>query len=358
MDRLSIGKTILKLRKEKNITQEQLAIRVGISAGAVSKWENGNSMPDISLLAPLARALNTSIDGLLSFQQELSETEVNNIKDELTKLFLYEDYAAGEEKCKEYLKHYSNSMYLKIVVASISNMYLMMSGDNTEEFIKTKRHEALDLFNEVVESRDPKYTQIALFFIANINIILENYEESEKALKELPRNLDPLTLYPSLLLKQDKNEEATKLCSNKLLNYINNSCLMLSILSGISKKEQDYEKALFYLDACYKIQNIFQIGLLSSVEYKYAQLYIETGDKETAAKWFKTYAEAVISAEYDYHSNPYFEKVELEIKQEEQKIIRKRMFQSMVDEDEFKVLAGILEYEEAIKKLKMTISKM
>ena len=50
MNRLHIGETILHLRKEKNITQEQLAIMVGVSAGAVSKWETGNSTPDISLI--------------------------------------------------------------------------------------------------------------------------------------------------------------------------------------------------------------------------------------------------------------------------------------------------------------------
>lgn len=138
MNRLNIGETILKLRKERNITQEQLALMVGISAGAVSKWENGNSMPDISLLAPLARALNTSLDTLLSFEQELSEEEVNNIRDQLTKLFLHKGYAAGEEKCKEYLNEYPNSINLKVVVAGLMNMYLMMSVDNTEEFIKAR----------------------------------------------------------------------------------------------------------------------------------------------------------------------------------------------------------------------------
>ncbi|WP_353846246.1 helix-turn-helix transcriptional regulator [Clostridium sp. ZBS20] len=50
------------------------------------KWENGNSMPDISLLGLLARALNTSIDVLLSFHQELSEIEVANIEQELIKI--------------------------------------------------------------------------------------------------------------------------------------------------------------------------------------------------------------------------------------------------------------------------------
>ena len=61
MNSFNIGDKILKLRKENNITQEQLANMVGVTAGAVSKWENGNSTPDITLLAPLARALDTSL---------------------------------------------------------------------------------------------------------------------------------------------------------------------------------------------------------------------------------------------------------------------------------------------------------
>lgn len=114
MNKLNIGETILRLRKEKNITQEQLAFMVGVSAGAVSKWETGNSTPDISLLAPLARALNTSLDILLSFQQELSESEVADIKQKLIEVFLHEGYDAGEVKCQQYLKEYPNSIPLKL----------------------------------------------------------------------------------------------------------------------------------------------------------------------------------------------------------------------------------------------------
>lgn len=357
MNRLNIGETILQLRKEKNITQEQLAFMVGVSAGAVSKWENGNSMPDITLIAPLARALNTSLDVLFSFEQEVSETEVTDIKQELIKLFLHEGYASGEVKCKKYLNKYPNSIHLKTVIAGLLNMYLMMSENSSEEFTMIKRQEILDLCKQIVESREPKYTPVALFLIATINIELENYEDSEKALKELPETIDPMTLYPFIYMKQGKNEEAAKLCNNKLLQYLTNSCLMLITLSRISKREKNYDQAFFYLDACYKMQNIFKMGL-NSAEYQYVQLYIETGDKEAAAKWFETYVEGVISAEYDYRSNPYFEKVELEIKLEEQKIIRKKMFESMTDDKEFKVLIGIPEYEEAIEKLKIAESEI
>lgn len=67
MNSLNIGKNILRLRKQRQITQEQLANMIGVTAGAVSKWETGNSTPDISILAPLARALNSTTDQLLGF---------------------------------------------------------------------------------------------------------------------------------------------------------------------------------------------------------------------------------------------------------------------------------------------------
>ncbi|KFX60132.1 hypothetical protein FDC50_07320 [Clostridium botulinum] len=98
-------------------------------------------MPDISLLGPLARALNTSIDVLLSFHQELSEIEVANIEQELIKVFLHEGYTAGEAKCQKYLNEYPNSIHLKVVVVSLSEMYVIMSEDNSEGNIKLSINE-------------------------------------------------------------------------------------------------------------------------------------------------------------------------------------------------------------------------
>lgn len=61
----SIGRRIAKLRLERGLTQEQLAREIGVSAQAVSKWENDQNYPDISLLVPLSRILGTSVDELL-----------------------------------------------------------------------------------------------------------------------------------------------------------------------------------------------------------------------------------------------------------------------------------------------------
>ncbi len=358
MDGLNIGETILRLRKQRNFTQEQLASMVGVSAGAVSKWENGNSTPDISLLAPLARALNTSLDTLLCFQPQLSDGEVSEIKQQLIKTFLHEGYGAGESKCLKYLNEYANNLRLKYEVSALIYVYLMMAEEPTEEFIKSKRLYCLALLQQVAESRDPKYTPMALFSIAQIQMEMGDYDESEKALKQLPLYpIDPAILYMDLYMKQEKDNETMKLCSGKLFNYINHSCTILIMLARVSKKAQNYNKAELYLDACYKLQETFKMGM-GSASYNYCRLYIDMDQKEVAARWFKTYVEEVTTAQYDHHRNPYFEEIKLEVNPEEQKIIRKKLLQVIIAEEEFKVLSGIEDYEEAINTVKEAIQNI
>ena len=66
MDNYVTGAVIRRLREGKHMTQEALAERIHVSAKAVSKWETGKGFPDISLLEPLARALDISVIELLS----------------------------------------------------------------------------------------------------------------------------------------------------------------------------------------------------------------------------------------------------------------------------------------------------
>ncbi len=63
---MSLSENIKRIRLEQNLTQEQLASRLGISAQAVSKWETSETYPDGSLLLPLAQELNVSLDELFN----------------------------------------------------------------------------------------------------------------------------------------------------------------------------------------------------------------------------------------------------------------------------------------------------
>ena len=74
MNQERIGKYIAKLRKEKKITQEELAEKLGVSSKSVSRWETGRNMPDLSLITLLCKELGTTINELLS-GEKLNEKE-------------------------------------------------------------------------------------------------------------------------------------------------------------------------------------------------------------------------------------------------------------------------------------------
>lgn len=67
----TIGKRIAELRKQKQMKQDDLAQLLGVSPQAVSKWENDQTCPDISLLPQLAKLLDVTVDELLSGKQEM-----------------------------------------------------------------------------------------------------------------------------------------------------------------------------------------------------------------------------------------------------------------------------------------------
>lgn len=79
MDNIQIGRLIYDKRKELGLTQAELADRLQITNKAVSKWENGDGMPDVNLLAPLAQELGLTVDELLNGQEKPHIDESQNI---------------------------------------------------------------------------------------------------------------------------------------------------------------------------------------------------------------------------------------------------------------------------------------
>ena len=87
MNQEKIGKFIAKLRKEKHLTQEQLAEELGTTSKSISRWENGKTMPDLSLLQPLCNKLDITINDLLNgekvskdkYQETLEENIITTI---------------------------------------------------------------------------------------------------------------------------------------------------------------------------------------------------------------------------------------------------------------------------------------
>ena len=73
MDTEKVGKQIALLRKNKKLTQSELGERIGVSFQAVSKWERGETLPDVTLLPDLAKILETTIDFILLGGENITE---------------------------------------------------------------------------------------------------------------------------------------------------------------------------------------------------------------------------------------------------------------------------------------------
>ena len=87
MNQEQIGKFIASCRKQKNITQQELAEKLGVSDRTIGNWENGRNMPDLSLFKPLCKELDISLNDFLSgevvskgeYQERLEENIINTI---------------------------------------------------------------------------------------------------------------------------------------------------------------------------------------------------------------------------------------------------------------------------------------
>lgn len=88
MDQIKIGKFIAECRKKNNLTQAQLAERLNITDRAISKWENGKSMPDTSIMIELCSELNINVNDLLcgekiskdAYNKQLEQNIIDMIK--------------------------------------------------------------------------------------------------------------------------------------------------------------------------------------------------------------------------------------------------------------------------------------
>ncbi|MCL1858385.1 MAG: helix-turn-helix domain-containing protein [Oscillospiraceae bacterium] len=74
----NIGKTIKKIREEKNITQEQLAEKLNVTRQAVSNWENGKTQPDIDTIIKISEILEVSVEEIIYGQKKITNEIVTN----------------------------------------------------------------------------------------------------------------------------------------------------------------------------------------------------------------------------------------------------------------------------------------
>ena len=167
---ITIGNKIKELRKQRGITQEQLAENIGISFQAVSKWENNIALPDITLVPTLAGFFGVSIDELFDYNLRELQEKIKKICDEAY-IYRESDPQKAREILEEGLKKYPNNDIL------LNNLlYVLVEAGETIQI-------AGKLVSATNEA-DVKYD--ALRFLAGAYNEKGEYESAKAALDQIP----------------------------------------------------------------------------------------------------------------------------------------------------------------------------
>ena len=128
MNQLTTGKFILKKRKEKNLTQEQLAEKLGFSNKTISKWETGKCMPDYSVIKNLCEELEITIAELMD-GEETEEKSVRTYDEEQIMDLLRRTQELEKQKKLIY------GVLLIVMGIAIQALSHSISGSNVKDFL-------------------------------------------------------------------------------------------------------------------------------------------------------------------------------------------------------------------------------
>lgn len=289
----TFGKRICRLRKQANMTQRDLANKLGISEPAVCKWETDSSMPDVMLLTPLARALHTDLNTLFSYEEELSPEKVKSFADKAEKVSRTEGTEAGIRYWNACLHEYPNSEGLMLVYAK----WLMRQqvGKDVAEELLVSLH----------ESEDAEIQCEAKRYLASLYITGRRFEEAENMLALIPdfdfnaRHLQALLLY----MKKDYGA-CRKNAEQFLFECVQNALICLSRLAGVAVATQDKEKERIYAEMMCSMEKELGIpfyrGATQMIDY-----YLHSGKEEAAIDCFETYTESMVHAEECLKESPF-----------------------------------------------------
>ena len=127
---LLIGENIKRMRRERNLTQEEMSDHLGISFQSISKWERGDGYPDITMLPALANYFGISIDELLGMseiEKNNQYCEINRIWDENNKKGLHQENVA---LMRQSLKTFPNN---SLLLVQLSTSLEKLDGTNEEK---------------------------------------------------------------------------------------------------------------------------------------------------------------------------------------------------------------------------------
>lgn len=238
----NLAKNIRKYRKERGLTQEQLAEALGVTTGAVYKWESEKSLPEIGMLMEIADFFDMSVDVLLGY--EIRKNDKDSMQQRLKAYVHDRNSEASLVEAEKALKKYPNSFE---IVYQSARVYQVRGYDfQRQECFKR----ALELYEKARLLIDQN-TDEAISVLSIQRDIAELYMElgeNEKSLDLLKKN-NPARINHALIGNMlatgcGKHEEAVEYLSLALMDSVVSQVFIVTGFANVYWKREDYQSVI------------------------------------------------------------------------------------------------------------------
>lgn len=295
MDKINFAENLVRLRRERKLTQDAVADFLGVTKASVSKWENGQSFPDIVLFPRLAAFFDTTVDHLLGYEAWLSKEQIQKYYAELAAEFAERPFEEVMEKSRRLVKeYYSCYPFLLQICVLWLNHYMLAEGAGQKRILD----EMAALCRRIEENcREIGICNDAVMIRSIVNLQRGNPLEVIETLEDILNPYHSSTQSTGILIQAyqmigqtEKAEEYNQMSMYfHLLELLSCGIRFMEFRAGDEKKVKETMRKLDGLLDIFNIEGL-QENAAAGYHFHAALLYCMYGQYEMAMERLKKFA--------------------------------------------------------------------
>lgn len=285
---LDFADNITRLRHNKKLTQGELAEIMGVTKASVSKWENGQSLPDILLLPQIATYFDITIDELLGYKPQLSREQIQKLYIELAGEFAKDPFEEVIKKSRRLVKKYYScyEFLLKIGILWLNHMSLAKSEEDKQQLLNDMEELCVHVLEDCKDVKITSDAQI-LKLMTDLNRgmafeVAEQLEEINDKTRLSNQSVSMLIQAYQMSGKIDKASEYSQVdMLFSIIAIITDSMQYISLnMTDIVKCEEVIKRTMALIEL-YKIDKVHP-NSVAQFYYQTALFWAQAGKSDNA----------------------------------------------------------------------------